>query len=82
MQTGEVRRPQLFLSASVYQRISLTRTRDMNEMLSCFYDAGLATEMAVYAFRVPASFGQDVTTEESIGYAIGRRRSIQRRRMC
>jgi hypothetical protein len=43
----------------------------MNEMLDCFYDAGLSPEMAAYSFRVLGYYVQGVTIDESIGYAMG-----------
>ena len=69
--TFSLKHPRFHVWLSVYQWNSLTGTRYMNEMLDCFYDAGLSPEMAAYSFRVLGYYVQGVTIDESIGYAMG-----------
>ncbi len=63
--------PRFYLWLSLHQWNSPTGVRFMSEMLACFTDAGLSTEMSVRGFRILGYYVQGATLDESSGYAQG-----------
>jgi len=63
--------PRFYLWLSLRQWNSEVGVRYVDELLSCFYDAGLSPEKAARGFRVLGYFVQGAAQDESSGYALG-----------
>jgi len=66
-----LQRPRFYLWLSLHRWNSEAGTRFLDEMLACFYDAGLSPEKAARGFRVLGYFVQGAAQDESSGYAQG-----------
>jgi len=63
--------PRFYLWVTLHRWNSATGTHFLNEMLACFYDAGLSPELATRGFRILGYYVQGATLDESSGYAKG-----------
>ncbi len=63
--------PRFYLWLTLHQWNSVTGVQFMNEMLACFYDAGLSPEISARGFRILGYYVQGATVDESSGYALG-----------
>lgn len=66
-----LRHPRFYLWLALHRWNSETGTRFLNEMLACFYDAGLTPEMSARGFRSLGYYVLGATLDESSGYAQG-----------
>ena len=63
--------PRFYLWLSLHQWNSTVGVNFINEMLTCFTDAGLSPETAARGFRMLGYYVQGATLDESSGYAQG-----------
>ncbi len=63
--------PRFYLWLSLRQWNSEVGARYMDEILACFYDAGLPPELAARGLRILGYYVQGATQDESSGYAAG-----------
>jgi len=66
-----LQRPRFYLWLSLHRWNSEAGTRFLDEMLACFYDAGLSPEKASRGFRILGYYVQGAAQDESSGYAQG-----------
>ncbi|MBL8310738.1 MAG: TetR/AcrR family transcriptional regulator [Burkholderiales bacterium] len=69
--TLAVERPRIFPWLSLHRRNSEIGTRMDDEIVACFYDAGLSPERASLGFRVLGYYVQGAALDEGSGYANG-----------
>jgi len=69
--TLAVQRPRIFPWLSLHRGNSEVGTRMIDEILACFYDAGLSAERASQGFRVLGYYVQGAALDEGSGYARG-----------
>ena len=63
--------PRLYLWLALHRWNSQTGTAFLDEMLACFYDAGLTPELSARGFRLLGYYVLGATLDESSGYAQG-----------